>query len=46
MSCVMQDPVPTKPKDDFMSSISLWAFALAFATIAMVVVGTLPNIPW
>ena len=31
----MQDPVPTNPKDDFMSSLSLWAFALAFATIAI-----------
>jgi hypothetical protein len=42
----MQNPVRTKPKDDVMSSVNLWAFALAFATIALVVVGTLPHTPW
>jgi hypothetical protein len=42
----MQNPVQEKLKDDFVSSISLWAFALAFGTIAMVVVGTLPHAPW
>jgi hypothetical protein len=42
----MQDPVQEKAKDDFLSSVSLWAFALAFGTIAMLVVGTLPHAPW
>ena len=46
MSCVMQDPIQTKPKGDLMSLISLWAFALAFGTIAVVTVGTFPNVPW
>jgi hypothetical protein len=46
MGRIMQNPVQEKPKDDFVSSISLWAFALAFGTIAMVVVGTLPHAPW
>jgi hypothetical protein len=39
------DPVQTKPKHDVMSFVSLWAFALAFGTIVMVVVGTFPHAP-
>jgi len=35
----------TKPKRDVMSFVSLWAFALAFGTIVMVVVGIFPHVP-
>ena len=42
----MYDPVQSKTKGDLMTSLSLWAFALAFGTIAFVVVGTFPHVPW
>lgn len=42
----MYDPFQNKSKDDLVSSLSLWAFALAFGTIAFVVVGTFPHTPW
>jgi hypothetical protein len=47
MSRVMQDPLsPKKPENDLTSLVTACAFALAFGTIAMVVVGTLPHVPW